>query len=85
MSLENFQLLDNEPIDNSIITRVFLKVYHQQGTQLKQSYQNNEIIFAENNIYHQIGNGYLKFDITIRKNATTNFHCEDPNRLVNNA
>ena len=39
MSLENFQILDNEPIDNSIIKRDFLKVYHQQGTQLNQSDQ----------------------------------------------
>ena len=27
MSLEDFQLLDNEPIDNTIIKRDFLKVY----------------------------------------------------------
>ena len=85
MSLEDFQLLDNEPIDNSIIKRDFLKVYHQQGAQLNQSDQNIEFIFGENNNYHQIGNAYLEFNITVRKADTTNFHNEDPILLVNNA
>ena len=67
MSLENFQFLDNEPIDNGIIKRDFLKVYHQQGAQLNQSDQNIEINFAENNKYHQIDNGYLEFDIRVGK------------------
>ena len=84
MSLEDFQFLDNEPIDKSIINRVFTKLYHQQGAQLNQSDQNFEFIFGENNNYHQIVNGYLEFNITIRKNDTINFHTEDPIRLVNN-
>ena len=54
MSLEDFQLIDNEPIDNSIIKRDFTKIYHQQGAQLNQSDQNVEFIFGENNNYHQI-------------------------------
>ena len=84
MSLEDFQLLDNEPFDNSIIKRDFTKIYHQQGAQLNQSDQNIEFIFGENNNYHQIGKGYLEINITVRKNDTTNFHAEDPIRLVNN-
>ena len=56
MSLEDFQLIDNEPIDNSIIKRDFIKVYHQQGAQLIDPDQNIEFIFGENNNYHQIGN-----------------------------
>ena len=84
MSLEDFQLLGNEPFDNSIIKRDFTKIYHQQGAQLNQSDQNIEFIFGENNNYHQIGNGYLEFNITVRKHDTTNFHVEDPIRLVNN-
>ena len=84
MSLEDFQLLDIEPFDNSINKRDFTKIYHQQGAQLNQSDQNIEFIFGENNNYHQIGKGYLEFDITVRKNDTTNFHIEDPIRLVNN-
>ena len=83
MSLEHFQLLDNEPFDNSIIKRDFTKIYLQQGVQLNQSDQNFEFIFGENNKYHQIRNLYLEFDITVRKNDTTNFHREDPLRLVN--
>ena len=86
MSLEDFQLLDNEPLDNSIIKRDFTKIYHRQGDQLNQSDQTSEIIFGEKNNYHQIGNAYLEFNFTVRENDTTNFHNEDPIRcLVNNA
>ena len=84
MSLEDFQLLNKEPFDKSITKRDFTKIYHQQGAQLNQSDQNIEFIFGENNNYHQIGNGYLEFNITVRKSDTTNFHIEDPIRLVNN-
>ena len=84
MTLEDFQWLDNEPFDNSVNKRDFTKIYHQQGAQLNQSDQNIEFIFGENNNYHQIGDGYLEFNITVRKNDTTNFHAEDPIRLVNN-
>ena len=55
MSLEDFQILDFEPLDNSII-RDFTKFYHRQGDQLNHSDQNIELIFSENDIYHQIGN-----------------------------
>ena len=34
MSLEDFQSLDNEPIDKSIIKKGFIKIYHRQGDQL---------------------------------------------------
>ena len=84
MSLEGFQLLDNEPLDNSIIERDFTKKYHRQGDQLNQWDQNIEFIFGKNNNYHQIGNTYLEFNITVRKNDDTNFHHEDPVRLVDN-
>ena len=76
--------MDNEPLDNSIIKRDFTKIYHQQGAQLNQSDQKIEFIFGENNKCHQIGNAYLEFDITVRKNDTTNFQNEDPISLVNN-
>ena len=83
MSLEGFKLLDNESFDNSNIKRDFTKIYHQQGAQINQSDQNIEFIFGENHTYHQIGNGYIEFIITVRKNDSTNFHIEDPIRLVN--
>ena len=84
MSIENFQLLDTETFDNSIIKRDFTKVYHAQGAQLNQSDQNIEFIFGEKNNYHQIGNGYLELNITTRRSDTSNFHREDPIRSVNN-
>ena len=43
-----------------------------------------EVIFGENNNYHQIGNAYLEFNITVRNNDTTNFHNDDSIRLVYN-
>ena len=84
MSLEDFQLLDNEPLGNSVIKRDFTKICHRQGDQLNQSDQNIEFIFGENNNYYQIGNAYLELNITVRKNDDTNFHHQDPVRLVNN-
>ena len=85
MSLEDFQLLDNEAFDNSIIKRDFLKVYHQQGAQLNDADQNFEFIFGENNNFHQIGNAYLEFDITVRaQNAADAFDNDSPIRLTNN-
>ena len=89
MSLEDFQLIDNEPIDNSIVKRDYTKVYHQQGANLNDSNQSVEFIFGENNNYYQIGNAYLEFDITIRKvvaaPADPNFTNADQIRLINNA
>ena len=67
------------------LKRDFTKIYHRQGDQLNQTDQNFEIIFSENNNYHQIGNGYLEFIITVRKNDSTNFHDNDPIRLWKNA
>ena len=85
MSLEAFQSLVNEPIVNSNLKRDFLKVNHQKGAQLNQSNQNMDFVPGEINHYHQIGNAYLEFDVTVRKYDTTNFHYEDLIRLVNNA
>ena len=85
MGLEDFQLLDNEPFGNSIIKRDSLKIYHQQGAQLNQSDQNTEFIFGENNNYHQVGNSYLEFDITIRGEHNADFTNNSRIRLTNNA
>ena len=51
---------------------------------MNQSDQMMDFIFVENNIYHQMDNNFLEFNITVRKIDTTNFHPEDPFRLVNN-
>ena len=85
MSLEDFQLLDNEPFDKFIIKRDFLKIYHQQGAQLNQSDQHIEFNFGENQIYHQIGNSYTEFDITVRREDNAFFTDNSPIRLTNNA
>ena len=85
MSLEDFQLLDNEPFDNSIIKRDFIKIYHQQGAQLNNSDQNIEFIFGDNNNYHQIGNSYVEFVITVRREDNANFTDNSPIRMTNNA
>ena len=60
MSYEDFELVDNMQIDNSIVKRDFTKVYHQQGANLNDANQSIEFLFGENNNYHQIGNAYLE-------------------------
>ena len=83
--INELRRFDNEPFDISIIKRDFLKVYHQQGAQLNDANQNIEFIFGKNNIVHQIGNAYLKFDITVRaQNAADAFDEDSPIRLTNN-
>ena len=79
MSLDDFQLLDNEPIDNSIVKRDYTKVYHQSGANLNDVNQNVEFIFGENNNYHKIGDAYLEFDIVVRKLAAP---PNNPNLLM---
>ena len=69
MSLEDFQLIDNEVIDNSIRKRNFLKTYHQQTANLNDSGQNIEFIFGEKNNYHQFGKAYLQYEKTIEKDV----------------
>ena len=83
MNLEDFQLLDNEIFDNSIVKRDFMKVYHRQGAQLNDSNQNIKFIFGENNNYHQIGNDYLEYDITVQDPAAV-FDNNIRIRLTNN-
>ena len=87
MSLEDFQLLDNEVFDNSIVKRDFMKVYHQQGAQLNVPDQNINFIFGENNNYHQIGNAYLEYVITVQhpvQNPRVIFDNDNRIRLTNN-
>ena len=45
MSLEDFQLLDNEPFDNSIVERDYLKIYHPQGANLNDQDQKKRVHF----------------------------------------
>ena len=81
MSLQVFQLLYNEPFDNGFVKTDFSKIYHQQGAQSNQSDQKVDFIFGEN--YHQIGNSYLEFDITVQ-NPTAVFDDDSRIRLTKN-
>ena len=67
MSPKVFHLKDDTTNDTSIIKRDCMKIYHQQRAQLNTSHQSIDLFFRENNNYHQIGNGYLDFDITLEK------------------
>ena len=80
MSLEDFQIKDNETIDNSILKRDFLKIYHQQAAILNDCNQTIEFRFGEKNNYHQIGNAYLQYEMTIEKDVTV-----AANRVLANA
>ena len=82
--MEDFHLLDNETIDNSIVKRDFLKIYHQKGANLNDSDQNVAFIFGENNNHHQISYAYLEFDLTVR-NPSANFDDTSEIRSINNA
>ena len=68
-----------------------MKIYHQRGAQLNESNQGIDFFLGESNNYHQIGNGYLEFDITLRKNAGdfkiyhVDVVVDEPIRFVNNA
>ena len=84
MNLEVFKILDNEPFDISTVKRNYLITYHQRGANLNYPDQNIEFIFGENNIYHQIDNAHLEFDITIRDTAGA-FTSTSNIRLIKNA
>ena len=88
-SPEVFDFLDNETSDNSITKRNFVKTYHQQAANLNDSDQNIESPFGGNSIYHQIGNAYFHYEMTIEKgvaNAADRIPADgDVLRLVNNA
>ena len=81
---ENFELLENGPIDISIIKRDFSKVYHQKGANLDAPDQHVEITHGENISYCQTGNFYLQYDITTGKDDNTNFD-EEAKRMTKNA
>ena len=88
MSLDDFQLIDDEIFDNSITKRDFLKIYHQQAANLNDADQNIDFIFGEIKNYHQIGSAYLQYESTIEKDvavaAKRVLVNGDAVRLVNN-
>ena len=88
MSAEDFQQIDIEKIDDSIIKRDFIKIYHQSGANVDVENSQIKFYFGENHNFIQIGNGYLEFDIRITRNDGNPFTVDprlDTIRLVNNA
>ena len=89
MSVEDFQLIDDSKIDDSIIKRDFIKIYHQSGANVDAENSQIKFYFGENHNYIQVGNGYLEFDIRIRRDDGNPFTIVAPGndiiRLVNNA
>ena len=90
MSAEDFQLIDDSKIDDSIIKRDFIKIYHQSGANVDA--ENSQIKFysGENHNFIQVGNAYLEFDIRVRRANGNAFAIGlapggDIIRLVNNA
>ena len=89
MSANDFQLIDDEKIDDSIIKRDFIKIYHQSGANVDAENSQIKFYFGENHNFIQVGNGYLEFDTRIRKDDGNAFTIVAPGndiiRLVNNA
>ena len=89
MSANYFQLIDDEKIDDSNIKRDFIKIYHQSGANVDAENSQFKFYFGENHKFIQVGNGYLEFDIRIRRDDGNPFTIVAPGndiiRLVNNA
>ena len=83
------QLVDDKKVDDSIIKRDFIESYHQSGANVDSENSNIKFYFGENHIFVQFRNGYLEFDIKIRKGGVGNFLITAPGNdvigLVNNA
>ena len=84
MSAEDFQLIVDSKIDDSIIKRDFIKIYHQHGAEVNNENQNIKFYFGKNLNFIQIGNSYLETDIEVKKADDTIFVNADQIRLVNN-
>ena len=89
MSAEDFQLMDDEKSDDSIIKRDFIKNYHQSGGNIDAENSQIKFYFGDNHNFIQVGNGYLEFDIRIRRDDGNPFTIVAPGndiiRIVNNA
>ena len=85
MSAVYFQPVDDEKLDDSRTKRDFIKHYYQYGGDVSNKKSNIKFYFGENRIFIQVGNGYLEFDIKIRKADNTNFAYGDVIRLAKNS
>ena len=86
MSFEDFQLMNDTRFDFPIIRRDFSKIYHQQGANVNDSDKNIDFSFGEINNCYQIGNAYLVFELTLRKDGGNSENdSKDIIRLRSNA
>ena len=89
MSAEDFQLTDVKKIDDSIIKRDFIEIYHQSGANVDAENSQIKFYFGENHNLIQVGNAYLEFDIRIRRDDGNAFTIVAPGkdiiRLLNHA
>ena len=65
MSAEDFQLIDDGKIDDSIMKRDFMKIYHQSGANIDNESSKINFYFGKNHSFIQVGNGYLEFYLKI--------------------
>ena len=85
MSVEHFHIIGDTAIDNSILKREYIMIYHQHGAQTNNTDQNNDIFYTETKNCQQIGNVYLQYDLTLKKVVDFfAFDFSDEIRLVNN-
>ena len=83
MSAVDFQLVDDEKMMNdSILKPDFVNIYHQSVADANNENSNNKFCFGENHKFIQVGNGYLEFDIKIRKANNDNFSITAPGHDV---
>ena len=85
MSALDFQLIDDEKIDDSSIKREFIKISHQSGANGSSENSSNQFFFEENYNFIQVGKRYLEFDNKNWKVDFNNFSDGDVLRLVNSA
>ena len=83
MSAEDFQFIGDSKIDDSIIKKDFLKIYHQHCAEVNNENQNIKFYFGEIPNFGHLGNAYLEIDILVREADRTNFVNADNIRLVN--
>ena len=66
MRSEDFQLIDGTEIEDSFLEIDFSEIHHQQSDNLIDSDKNIDFLFGENNIYYQIGEAFLQFELLLK-------------------
>ena len=91
MSAEDFNLVNDDKIDNSDIKKDFVKFCHQHAAQIKDENQSNNFFSREKMNFIPVGNAFLVFKIKVRKADNTIFvvsgdvNTKEVIRFVNNA